>query len=67
MSFKSWHSYMQFSHAVKNKSRYVLDRESQDFLKEMENTCASRVEIITPNSLMWRAQLEHDERLYYQD
>ncbi|MCS6095446.1 RES family NAD+ phosphorylase [Shewanella baltica] len=67
MSFKSWHSYMQFSHAVKNKSRYVLDRESQDFLKEMENTCASRVEIITPNSLMWRAQLGHDERLYYQD
>lgn len=58
---------MQFSYAVKNKSRYVLDQESQDFLKEIENTCASRVEIIAPNSLMWRAQLGHDERPYYQD
>jgi hypothetical protein len=67
MSLKSWFSYMEFSYAVKNKSRYVLGQESQDFLKEIENTCASRVEIIAPNSSMWRAQLGYDEKPYYQD
>ncbi|MDK9784823.1 RES family NAD+ phosphorylase [Vibrio sp. B172a] len=66
MSFKSWRSYMNFSYAVKNKLRYVLDQESKDFLKEIENTCASRVEIIEPNSQMWRAQLGHDEEAYFQ-
>ncbi len=67
MSFNSWRSYMKFSYAVKNKSRYVLDQESQEFLKAIEDTCVSRLEVIPPGSLMWRAQAGHDDREYYQD
>ncbi|MBH0033136.1 RES family NAD+ phosphorylase [Pseudoalteromonas sp. NZS71_1] len=59
MSFKSWTSYMQFSQSVKNKSRYVLDSDSQNFLKGIKDTCASRVEVIEPNSSLWRAQMGH--------
>jgi hypothetical protein len=67
MSFKSWRSYMQFSYSVKNKSRYVLNKDSNDFLKEIENTCASRLEVIPASSTMWRAQAGHDDRPLYQD
>lgn len=66
MSFKSWRSYIKFNDSVKNKSRYVLDKYSQNFLKEIKNTCVSRIRTIPPNSLMWRAQLGHDERPYHQ-
>ena len=67
MSFNSWRSYMKFSYSVKNKSRYVLDQEAQEFLKAIENTCASRLEVIPEGSLMWRAQAGHDYREYYQN
>jgi hypothetical protein len=67
MSFKSWRSYMQFSYSVKNKSRYVLNKDSNDFLKEIENTCTSRLEVIPASSTMWRAQAGHDDRPFYQD
>ncbi len=50
---------MQFSQSVKNKSRYVLDSDSQNFLKGIKDTCASRVEVIEPNSSLWRAQMGH--------
>tara|TARA_Y100000588_G_C14266464_1_gene930145 strand:- start:1057 stop:1806 length:750 start_codon:yes stop_codon:yes gene_type:complete len=60
MSFKSWNSYMQFSHSVKNKSRYVLDDVAHSFLQGIRDTCESRVEVIQPNSEMWRAQMGHD-------
>jgi hypothetical protein len=60
MSFKSWSSYMQFSYSVRNKSRYVLDADGQSFLQGIKDTCESRVEVIKPNSEMWRAQIGHD-------
>ncbi|MEZ8646708.1 RES family NAD+ phosphorylase [Vibrio cyclitrophicus] len=59
MSFKSWASYRLFSQSVKNKSRYILDSDSQGFLKGIEDTCASRVEVIELNSTLWRAQMGH--------
>lgn len=67
MSFKSWASYSQFSQSVRNKSRYVLDRDSQDFLKGIKDTCTSRVMVIPPNSELWRAQMGHNTVPFMQD
>lgn len=67
MSFKSWASYSQFSQSVRNKSRYVLDCDSQDFLKGIKDTCTSRVMIIPPSSELWRAQMGHNTEPYMQD
>ncbi|MCS6128521.1 RES family NAD+ phosphorylase [Shewanella oncorhynchi] len=60
MSFKSWNSYMNFSYSVRCKSRYVLEEVAVQFLEAIKNTCQNRVEIIHPNSAMWRAQMGHD-------
>ncbi|PJE79345.1 hypothetical protein CI610_01697 [invertebrate metagenome] len=51
---------MQFSYSVKNKSRYVLDEDARNFLQGIKDTCESRVEVVQPNSEMWRAQMGHD-------
>ncbi|MCG9578212.1 RES family NAD+ phosphorylase [Vibrio tubiashii] len=67
MSFKSWRSYMRFSYAVKNKSRYMLDSESQKFLEAIKDTCQSRLIFIPAGTEMWRAQAGHDDKAYYQD
>ncbi|MCF7491348.1 MULTISPECIES: RES family NAD+ phosphorylase [unclassified Vibrio] len=58
---------MQFSHSVKSKSRYVLDADSQEFLEGIKNTCVSRIEVIAPNSLLWRAQMGHSAIPLMQD
>ncbi len=67
MSFKSWNSYMQFSCSVRNKSRYILDEDAKNFLQGIKDTCESRVEVIEPNSEMWRAQMGHDSLPFLQD
>lgn len=51
---------MQFSYSVRNKSRYILDGSAQSFLQGIKDTCKSRIEVIEPNSEMWRAQMGHD-------
>jgi hypothetical protein len=60
MSFKSWSSYYNFSHFVRNQSRYILDEESKQFLQAIKDTCESRVEVLTENFVFWRAQIGHD-------
>lgn len=67
MSFKSWRSYWKFRHAVKNKSRYILDDESKDFLKAIEDTCTSRVETISMSGSLWRAQIGCNYAPLYQE
>ncbi|MBH0001811.1 RES family NAD+ phosphorylase [Pseudoalteromonas sp. SWYJZ12] len=67
MSFDSWNSYMLFSCSVRNKSRYILDEDAQNFLQGIKDTCKSRVEVIKPNSEMWRAQMGHDRLKLLQD
>lgn len=67
MSFDSWNSYMQFSCSVRNKSRYILDEDAQNFLQGIKDTCKSRVEVIKPNSEVWRAQMGHDRLKLLQD
>ncbi len=58
---------MQFSHSVRNKSRYVLERESQNFLEGIKDTCASRVKVIAPSSGLWRAQMGHNTLPFIQN
>lgn len=67
MSFKSWRSYGQFRHAVKNKSRFILDDESKDFLKAIEGTCISRLKKIAISQPLWRAQIGCDYIPEYQE
>lgn len=67
MSFKSWRSYWKFRHAVKNKSRFILDDESKDFLKAIEKTCTSRIKNISISDSLWRAQIGCDYEPYYQE
>lgn len=67
MSFKSWRSYWTFRHSVKNKSRFILDDESKDFLKAIEDTCTSRIETISISDSLWRAQIGCDYMPIYQE
>lgn len=67
MSFKTWRSYWEFRHAVKNNSRFILDKESKDFLNAIEDTCPSRIEIISISSFLWRAQIGCDYVPQYQE
>ncbi len=67
MSFKSWRSYWTFRHAIKNKSRYILDDESKEFLKAVEDTCKSRIKTISISDSLWRAQIGCDYVPEYQE
>lgn len=57
MSFKSWRSYWQFRHFVKNESRYHFDTNSNEFLKAISDTCKERVLTIPVSQSLWRAQI----------
>lgn len=67
MSFKSWRSYWEFRHAVKNKFRFILDDKSKDFLKALEDTCTSRIQTIPISDSLWRAQIGCDYQPLYQE
>jgi len=67
MSFKSWRSYWEFRHAVKNNSRFILGDESKDFLKAIEETCPSRIKNISVSDSIWRAQIGYDNMPEYQE
>jgi len=67
MSFKSWRSYWVFRDNVKNNSRFILDKESKDFLMAIEDTCLSRIKIISISTPLWRAQVGCDYIAKYED
>ncbi len=67
MSFESWRSYWKFRHAVKNKSRFILDDESKDFLKAVEDTCVNRIKTIPISGSLWRSQIGCNYEPFYQD
>ena len=67
MNFKSWRSYWDFRDTVKNNSRFILDKESKDFLTAIEQTCVSRVKTISMSSSLWRAQIGCDYVPQYQE
>lgn len=62
MGFESWRSYWIFRHFVKNESRYHFDKNSNDFLKAIEDTCKERVLSIPVSQSLWRAQVGCDYR-----
>lgn len=66
MSFKSWRSYWKFRHTVKNNSRYILDDESKEFLKAIENSCKSRIITLPISQDLWRSQIGCDYVQEYQ-
>ncbi|MCP5245670.1 MAG: RES family NAD+ phosphorylase [Burkholderiales bacterium] len=57
MSFKTWHSYWKFRTAVATRSRYIFDKETEDFLAEVIKTSKSRQMTIHKDEILWRAQL----------
>ncbi|MCL6407639.1 RES domain-containing protein [Dickeya dadantii] len=66
MNFKSFRSYWDFKYSVDNKQRYILDKESTDFLNSIIDTCRDREISLKKDSIFWRAQNGHNWRLYYQ-
>lgn len=66
--FKSWQSFWQFEHAVKNKSRYIRDKVQDDFLKTVLTTSKDRIKSIPGGGILWRSQLGHgSEPIYDRD
>jgi len=55
--FASWESYRRFSLAVIRKTRYVFDKETEDFLATIVATCDSRIVGVPKGTKFWRAQL----------
>lgn len=66
MSFKSWRSYLTFSHAVDTKHRFILDEESTGFLNSIVDTCGERERTLKKGVTVWRAQNGHSWRPHYQ-
>ncbi len=55
--FPSWQSFWNFARKRKYASRYILDDESEIFLKTLIDTCSSRIETVPKGINFWRAQL----------
>lgn len=62
MSFKSWNSYWDFSDSVRNKNRYIFDRESQEFLDSLLETSKDRIRTIEKGGVLWRSQNGHSHK-----
>ncbi len=57
MAFKSWKSYLNFTHKVRYGQRYIHDIEVKEFLEEVELTSPGRVRIFEKGSNFFRAQI----------
>ena len=55
--FKSWQAYLNFEYAVKQQTRYVRDAVGEEFLRTVLITGEKRIETISSDSFVWRAQL----------
>lgn len=67
VKFKSYRSYWDFKDSVKNKSRYILEEDSKEFLEAIKDTCKTRIRIIKPSHCLWRAQIGCEYMPYYQE
>jgi hypothetical protein len=65
--FKSWRSYLDFRTAVTQRTRYLHEPETKDFLKVVAETGRKRIVVIREGQFLWRAQLGHDLRPVYED
>jgi RES domain-containing protein len=55
--FASWKSYQRFSLAVIRATRYLFDKETEDFLATIVATSESRIFGVPKGTELWRAQL----------
>ena len=62
MSFRSCQSYWRFESAVANCTRYIFEKETSEFLKEILSSCKSRQRTIKSGTIFWRSQLGGDVR-----
>lgn len=58
--FKSWSSYSDFAYTTIAETRYVHDKEVEEFLETLYKTCEEHIELVPKGSLFWRAQLGHE-------
>lgn len=65
--FRTWQDYYRFAHKTIRESRYIHDDEVLEFLSTLWETSSSRIDEITKNSLLWRAQLGCDYRPYHDE
>ncbi len=54
--FTTWERFSRFMGAVVGETRYIYDRETEDFLQMIRQTATRRVEILPPETPLWRAQ-----------
>lgn len=66
-TFESWQSYLKYEHLLKKVYRYIHPSEVNTFLQIVLDTSKDKVEIISKNSIMWRAQNGHDWRKENED
>ncbi len=59
--FKSWREYWDFSVNVRFHERYIHTKETQEFLNTVVYTIRDRRKRIIEKTILWRAQLGHDE------
>ena len=65
-TFISWRSYYRFEQTIKRKNRYIHDSEAEGFLQTILETSKSRIEEVKKGSIVWRSQLGHDWKPYYE-
>lgn len=65
--FTSWDSFMEFAEAITRRARYVRDNETDGFLETVRRTAERRLEVLPPDTSLWRAQLGNDREPFYSD
>lgn len=65
--FDSWQSYWKFERTVKRENRYFRSIEIDRFLQTVLETSENRKRKLPCGKYLWRAQLGHGMRPFYQD
>jgi hypothetical protein len=58
--FTSYRAYYDFAYKVKNKSRYIRDSDTNEFLSSVITTANKREKSMPAGTILWRSQLGHD-------
>ncbi len=64
--FKSWKSYRDFANRIRRENRFIRTTEDEDFLLEVLRTSESRHRELPKDFGLWRAQLGHSWRDFYE-
>lgn len=61
-SFRTWRAFSQFEREVRNRRRFVREREADDFLDAVRKTVRMRKSKVSKGRGFWRAQIGHTWR-----